>query len=332
VPPGKKRSALVYPSIHELAANNITGKRYIYHWREAGFECDTPIKNTEAGAAMMRIEAARRVFPRCWFNEATTEAGLGNCGSCRWVLAEGVIEVGTTEKFKAFVTMEMPPRNIRFNSPGGILIEALKFGEFLRMSGWNTFVSEESATVTGSHVTAYKTQRSKCYSACVYVFAGEVHRTAENKALGVHQFYRPDDALRPNDKSLSALDMANMQRTAALLNEYVRQMGVDPRLVSIASAITPWQSIYLLSSAKIASLNLDTNSSASVNTNSDWSVQPSGNGAIALTTQAQDGTSAIFSKLRRRVMSGDDVQGVAVPPINASKLSVTDTGSFLKHG
>jgi hypothetical protein len=27
------------------------------------------------GAAMMRVEAARRIFPRCWFNEKTTEAG-----------------------------------------------------------------------------------------------------------------------------------------------------------------------------------------------------------------------------------------------------------------
>lgn len=27
------------------------------------------------GAAMMRIEAVRRVFPRCWFNEKTTESG-----------------------------------------------------------------------------------------------------------------------------------------------------------------------------------------------------------------------------------------------------------------
>jgi hypothetical protein len=35
---------------------------YIDHWIEAGFECGTPIKNTGAGAAMMRIEAARRVF------------------------------------------------------------------------------------------------------------------------------------------------------------------------------------------------------------------------------------------------------------------------------
>ena len=34
----------------------------------------------EPGAAMMRIEAARRVFPRCWFNESTTEAGRDALG------------------------------------------------------------------------------------------------------------------------------------------------------------------------------------------------------------------------------------------------------------
>ena len=47
-----------------VATNNITGKRYIDHWTEAGFECGTPIKNSGADAAMMRMEAARRVFPR----------------------------------------------------------------------------------------------------------------------------------------------------------------------------------------------------------------------------------------------------------------------------
>jgi phage terminase large subunit len=29
---------------------------------------------------MMRIEAARRVFPRCWFNKRTTEAGRDALG------------------------------------------------------------------------------------------------------------------------------------------------------------------------------------------------------------------------------------------------------------
>ena len=63
-----------------VATNNITGKRYIDHWTEAGFECGTPIKNSGADAAMMRMEAARRVFPRRWFNETTTEAGRDALG------------------------------------------------------------------------------------------------------------------------------------------------------------------------------------------------------------------------------------------------------------
>ena len=41
---------------------------------------ETPIKNTGAGAAMMRVEAARGLFPRCWFNEATTEASRDALG------------------------------------------------------------------------------------------------------------------------------------------------------------------------------------------------------------------------------------------------------------
>jgi phage terminase large subunit len=58
-----------------VATNNISGKRYVDHWAEAGFETDTPIRNAGPGAATMRIEAARRIFPRCWFNENTTEPG-----------------------------------------------------------------------------------------------------------------------------------------------------------------------------------------------------------------------------------------------------------------
>jgi phage terminase large subunit len=63
-----------------VATNNISGNRYIGHWIEAGFECATPIKNSGAGAAMMRIEAARRIFPRCWFNDKATEAGCDSLG------------------------------------------------------------------------------------------------------------------------------------------------------------------------------------------------------------------------------------------------------------
>jgi len=47
--------------------------------RGAGFEVKV-IPNQGAGAASLRIEAARRRFPMCWFNEATTKAGLDALG------------------------------------------------------------------------------------------------------------------------------------------------------------------------------------------------------------------------------------------------------------
>jgi hypothetical protein len=215
----------------------------------------------------------------------TIQGTGGNCRACSWVLAEGIIDAGTTEKFKAFIAKEKPPRNLRFDSPGGSVIEALKLGQFLREKDWDTFVGED----------LYDSQKSSCYSACVYAFAGGVQRTAQDKSVGIHQFYRPDDALRPNERTLSAVDVANMQRLAALLNEYVRQMGVDPRLVTIASNITPWEPIYLLSGAELKFLNLDNTSAPASDASINWSVQPAGNGAIAITLQPQNGAGRIAS-------------------------------------
>lgn len=46
------------------------------HWRAAGFPSVRVIPNQGRGAAPQRIEAVRRLFPRMWFNEATTVDGL----------------------------------------------------------------------------------------------------------------------------------------------------------------------------------------------------------------------------------------------------------------
>lgn len=54
--------------------NVITAERFEDHIRAAGFRVDV-IQNQGKGAAMRRIEAARRLFPSIWFNESKTEAG-----------------------------------------------------------------------------------------------------------------------------------------------------------------------------------------------------------------------------------------------------------------
>lgn len=197
--------------------------------------------------AILLAVALSCIVPTPQGMEFEYQANGGNCRACDWVLAEGTLDKGTTDKLKAFIAHnEYQTKNIRFNSPGGDLIEALKLGEVLREDKWDTFVGEEYPSRT-STPAGYVTQQSNCYSACVYAFAGGVRRTADDKSLGVHQFYRPDDAVRPTDKTLSAVDVANMQHLAAMLNEYVRGMGIDPRLVSMASEITPWNpSAYLV--------------------------------------------------------------------------------------
>jgi phage terminase large subunit len=69
------QNAILYLPHDGVAANNITGKRYEDHLREAGFAVEPPVKNQGPGAAMMRIEALRRLGAQLWFNEEATEPG-----------------------------------------------------------------------------------------------------------------------------------------------------------------------------------------------------------------------------------------------------------------
>ncbi|MHC2867969.1 phage terminase large subunit [Bradyrhizobium diazoefficiens] len=58
-----------------VQADKIQGKKYEDHWREAGFQVEPSVKNQGKGAAMIRVEALRRLGNRIWWNEATTEPG-----------------------------------------------------------------------------------------------------------------------------------------------------------------------------------------------------------------------------------------------------------------
>ncbi len=76
-PPEQLDAIIPHDGVNE---NNITGKRYQDHLSEAGFRNVEVVKNQGKGAAMMRVEATRRLFPQIWFNESTTEAGRDALG------------------------------------------------------------------------------------------------------------------------------------------------------------------------------------------------------------------------------------------------------------
>jgi phage terminase large subunit len=60
-------------------ADHLTAEKFAAHIEQAGFRTQT-VKNQGRGAAMKRVEAARRLFGSIWFNEATTQAGRDALG------------------------------------------------------------------------------------------------------------------------------------------------------------------------------------------------------------------------------------------------------------
>jgi phage terminase large subunit len=72
--------ALIHLPFDGVNENNVIGKRYEDMWRDAGFKVEPPMKNQGKGAASLRIEAVRRIGPKLWFNEATTEPGRDALG------------------------------------------------------------------------------------------------------------------------------------------------------------------------------------------------------------------------------------------------------------
>jgi phage terminase large subunit len=63
-----------------VGPENSTGQSYEDQARDAGFDVEV-IRNQGASAAMLRVDAGRRLFGRIWFNEKTTDAGRDALGA-----------------------------------------------------------------------------------------------------------------------------------------------------------------------------------------------------------------------------------------------------------
>jgi len=67
-------NAEIYLPHDGVQGDKVYATTYEGYLRTAGFSV-TVVPNQGAGAAKQRIEAGRKLLPRCYFNEATTEAG-----------------------------------------------------------------------------------------------------------------------------------------------------------------------------------------------------------------------------------------------------------------
>jgi phage terminase large subunit len=60
--------------------DEVQAVRFVDHIKRAGFDCGEPVKNQGKGAALKRVEAGRRLFPRIWFDAEKCAGGIDALG------------------------------------------------------------------------------------------------------------------------------------------------------------------------------------------------------------------------------------------------------------
>jgi hypothetical protein len=174
----------------------------------------------------------------------------GGCSSCFWIVAEGIIKDHTPKDFEDFLSKNDDPhlREIHLNSLGGLVRPAMKFGQSIRDHNLNTRVAKTYGQfdVNSSNVLADKTPNNGdagvCASACVLAFMGGVFRAAVSDSyaigvvgkLGVHQFQADIKSGINIDSSQLNDILSKTEQLNSDMIEYVKKMGVDPEILSIA--------------------------------------------------------------------------------------------------
>lgn len=152
------------------------------------------------------------------FSVATAENGT------TYLLATGAFTYGTADAFRRYHEREGKAATVvLFDSPGGLVQEAVALGRYIRESGLSTLVYEDGL----------------CASACPLAFAGGVERLAAETAwIGVHRAYVTE---RGTGDLLTGLGQG--QQLAALCMEHLVEMGIasDAWIHALA---TPWSEIY----------------------------------------------------------------------------------------
>lgn len=155
-----------------------------------------------------------------------------------YLLATGEFTYGTAEAFRRFREQQGTEATIvLFDSPGGLVQEALALGRYIRESGLSTLVYDDGL----------------CASACPLAYAGGVERLASETAwIGVHRAYVTE---RGGGDLLTGLGQG--QQIAALCMEYLVEMGIASE-AWIHALATPWSEIYFFTPEQLGDYALVT--------------------------------------------------------------------------
>lgn len=141
---------------------------------------------------------------------------------------------------------------ITLSSPGGNLYGGLLLGKEIRRLQLDTIAEPDfkewvPAEPNGPSERIVE-KRVECFSACAYAVLGGLQRAVTPGAIyGIHQF---------SAASQQGETQATAQVTGVILRNYIREMGVNPELLDLAS-VTSANSIMVLSQDQVQALRVD---------------------------------------------------------------------------
>jgi hypothetical protein len=207
-------------------------------------------------------------------------ASSGGTRGDSFIAAEGRIVDSTPRDFQAFLAAAdtragYTIRNtaVYFHSPGGNLAAGIQLGRLIRARNFDTAVARWRPT-TPTSLSFETIEPAACSSACVMAFIGGRYRFYNSQAslarpvdapdwsysghtrqsLGIHQFSLEIDASMDRPGGFSDGLVAS-QIVVADLIAYVREMGVDPQLVALASRV-PANSLRVLTTQEAYELRV----------------------------------------------------------------------------
>lgn len=204
----------------------------------------------------------------------------------QWIQAEGAIDAGTVERFIAYLEREPSVRRIRFNSPGGNLMEGIRLGEELRRRGFATEVGGHEPHPDWPNMPYWDfTRRTPgiCASACAYAFMGGIERRISlGSLLGVHQFYTALRGEGSDDAPQVLIREGIEQEISSVLLDYMLRMGVNGRVLVNAGLRGPDEMHWIEAGEEALELGLLYEPTSWL----DWNIRLSGDGVVAESVRA----------------------------------------------
>jgi hypothetical protein len=154
----------------------------------------------------------------------------------RSIFAVGDITYESGKEFDAYVSRnaeKLKPFDqvtVVLQSPGGNLSGGIELGRAIRQHEFATSLGRLRIDELDEKLVV---EPGDCFSACVYAFLGGRKRTVRDQdRLGVHRFYRGDQSV---DRTPDGAEQVIFGR----LLRYVLDMGVDARLLQVATGVRP---------------------------------------------------------------------------------------------